>query len=85
LTGYRVYDLPDHTVEGIHDAYTRDELVIENVQEDVMVRSAQQLVKKGYRMWTLLAATEEASMWRDLEGKLWLVDLDDSLVCVLQN
>ena len=80
LTGYRIYDLPDHTVEGIHDAYTRDELVIENVHEDVMVRSVQQLAKKGHWRWTLLAATDEVSMWRDLEGKLWLVDPDNGRI-----
>ena len=80
MNRYSIYDLPDHTVEGIMDAYTRDELVIDDVQEDVMVRSAQQLAKKGYWMWTLLAATEEASMWRDLEGKLWLVAPDNGRI-----
>jgi hypothetical protein len=44
---YRINDLPDHTVQGIHEAHFRGEVATDDVLDDVIVRSAQQLAKKG--------------------------------------
>jgi hypothetical protein len=77
---YRINDLPDHTVQGIHEAHLRCEVATDDVLDDVIVRSAQQLAKKGYWMRIFMSATEEASLWRDLSGEYWLVDPDDGYV-----
>jgi hypothetical protein len=70
----RIDDLDDHTVQGIWEAHVSGEIVPGNVLEDTIVRSAGVLAKKGYWMWMFMAATEEASSWRDLHGDYWVVD-----------
>jgi len=60
--GSRINDLPDHTVQGIHEAHLRGEVATDDVLDDVIVRSAQQLAKKGFWMWMFMSATEDASL-----------------------
>jgi hypothetical protein len=70
----KIDGLPDHTAQGIYEAHTWGEVATADVLDSVIVHSAQQLAKKGYWMWMFMGATEDASLWRDLEGNYRVVD-----------
>ncbi len=72
----RIDDLADHTVQGIWEAYRDGEIAVEDALDNVIVRSAEQLANKSYWMWMYTSASEEASLWQDLEGNFWVVDPD---------
>ncbi len=75
--GKRIYDLPDHTVQGLWEAHRAGEIAVEDALDDTIVRSAEVLADKGCWMWMFNSATEEASLWQDLHGDYWIVDPDD--------
>ena len=74
VTGARIDDLENHTVQGIWEAHLKGELASGDVVDDVAVRAAGELEEKGYWMWTFQAATEELTSWQDLHGDYWVVD-----------
>jgi hypothetical protein len=74
VSAKRIDDLADHTVQGLWEAHQNGEIAINDVLDDVVVRSAIRLAEKGYWMWMFMSASEEASCWRDLEGAYWVVD-----------
>ena len=57
MTGKRVDDLQDHTVQGIWEAHLEGELSENDIVDQVTVRAAGVLVEKGYWMWLFQAAT----------------------------
>jgi len=57
VTGKRVDDLQDHTVQGIWEAHLEGELSENDIVDQVTVRAAGVLVEKGYWMWLFQAAT----------------------------
>jgi hypothetical protein len=74
VSGKRIDDLPDHTVQGFWEAHQKGEIAVESVLDRVIVQSASRLAEKGYWMWMFTSATEEASLWKDLHGDYWIVD-----------
>ena len=80
MTGKRVDDLQDHTVQGIWEAHLEGELSENDIVDQVTVRAAGVLVEKGYWMWLFQAATEELTSWQDLHGDYWVVDPDNGYI-----
>ncbi|CAN5633515.1 MAG: hypothetical protein H0T55_05915 [Rubrobacteraceae bacterium] len=74
MTGTRIDDLEDHTVQGIWEAHLEGELAPDDAVDDVAVRAAGVLAEKGYWTWMFQAATEEFTSWQDLHGDYWVVD-----------
>ncbi len=74
MSGKRIDDLPDHTVQGIWEAHSAGEIAVDDALDDMIVRSAGVLADKGYWTWMFTSASEEASLWLDLHGDYWVVD-----------
>jgi len=80
MTVKRIDDLEDHTVQGIWEAHLNGELAKVDVVDQVTVRAAGVLAKKGYWMWLFQAATEELTSWQDLHGYYWVVDPNNGYI-----
>jgi hypothetical protein len=80
VTGTRIDDIEDHTVQGIWEAHIKGEIAPGNVVDDVDVRAAGVLAEKGYWMWMFQAATEELTSWQDLHGDYLVVDPDNGCI-----
>ena len=75
MPGTRIDDLPDHTVQGIWEAHLAGDVLVEDALDDTIVRSAGVLAGKNLWMWMFTSATEGASLWKDLHGEYWVLDL----------
>ncbi len=80
MPGKRIDDLADHTVQGIWEAHLAEEISIDDVLDEVIVRSAGVLAEKAYWMWMFTAATEKGSVWQDLHGKYWVVHPEEGVI-----
>lgn len=80
MPGKQIDDLADHTVQGIWEAQRAGELVGDDVLERTIIRSAERLAEKGYWMWMFQSATEDGSLWQDLDGKYWILHPDDGTI-----
>ena len=76
MSGKRIDDLPDHTVQGLWEAHLAGEVAVEDALDDMIVRAAGVLADKGYWMWMFTATSEDGSSWRDLDGNYWVVDAE---------
>ena len=74
VTGKRIDDLDDLTVQGIWEAHLKGELAQVGVVDRVTVRAVGILAEKGHWTWTFQAATEELTSWQDLHWNYWVVD-----------
>ena len=74
MSGKRVYDLTDLTVQGIWEAHLNGELFEADEVDRVAIRAAGVLAEKGYWTWMLQAATEDLTSWQDLHWNYWVVD-----------
>ena len=80
MTGKRIDDFEDHTVQGIWEAYLNGELAAGHVVDHVTVRSAGLLAEEGYWMRMFQAATEELTSWQDLHGNYWVMDPNNGYI-----
>jgi hypothetical protein len=80
VTGKRVYDLTDLTVQGIWEAHLNGEFSELDLEDRVAVRTAGVLAEKGHWAWMLLAATDELTSWQDLHWNYWVVDPNNGCI-----
>jgi len=73
-------DLPDHTVQGIYEAYHGGDLCVSGELDSCVVRSVEVLAEKGYWMWMFMSCNDEVSTWQDLEKNYWNIDPEDGYI-----
>jgi hypothetical protein len=76
----RIDDLGDLTVHGMWGAHLNGELAEADVVDQVAIRAAGVLAKKGYWTWMFQAATEDLTSWQDLDWNYWLVDPNNGCI-----
>ena len=80
MSGKRIDDLRDLTVQGIWEAHLEGELLEADVVDQVAVRAAGVLAEKGHWTWMFQAATEELTTWQDLHWNYWIVDPNNGCI-----
>jgi hypothetical protein len=80
LTGKRVDDLTDLTVQGIWEAHLQGELAEADAVDRAAVSAAGVLAERGHWTWMFQAATEDLTSWRDLHWNYWVVDPNNGYV-----
>jgi len=80
VSGKRIDDLKDLTVQGIREAHLEGELALADEVDRAAVRAAGVLAEKGHWTWMFQAATEELTSWQDLDWNYWVVDPDNGCV-----